>query len=215
MRHQNRIQKIGRTAAHRRATLSAMAEALLQHKRITTTLVKAKALRTYVEPLITRAKDDTTANRRQVFRHLQNKESIKELFDQIAGKIGDRPGGYTRIVKLGQRPGDGTEMAIIELVDYNTTGTTTKKAARRRTRRSAGTGKAKAEGAETTEATPKAPKTTPKTEKVSDTSPESASDVSAQAPGTPLDAPEATAGHAAGNPESGIGTEAGQNDGNR
>ena len=210
MRHQNTIKKIGRTAAHRRATLSAMAEALIQHKRITTTFVKAKALRMYVEPLLTRAKEDTTANRRQVFRHLQNKESIKELFDQIAGKIGDRPGGYTRIVKLGQRPGDGTEMAIIELVDYNTTGTATKKAARRRTRRSSGSTK-KAEGdAPQAEA---APKTTPKTEAASATSPESASDASAQAPGTPLDAPEATAGGIA--PESGAGTEAGQNDSNR
>ena len=210
MRHQNTIKKLGRTAAHRRATLSAMSEALIQHKRITTTFVKAKALRMYVEPLLTRAKDDTTANRRQVFRHLQNKESIKELFDVIAPKIGDRPGGYTRIVKLGQRPGDGTEMAIIELVDYHTTGAAPKKATRRRTRR--GTGKAA--GTETTSAE-KAPKTTAKTETASETSPEVTSDASAQAPGTPLDAPEATAGHMASNPESGIGNEAGQNDNNR
>ncbi len=138
MRHQKTVKKLGRTAAHRRATLSAMSEALIQHKRIQTTFVKAKALRTYIEPLLTRSKEDTTANRRQVFRHLQNKESIKELFDVIAPLIADRPGGYTRVVKIGQRVGDGTEMAIIELVDYNTTGDAPKKASRRRTRRSTG-----------------------------------------------------------------------------
>ena len=221
MRHQKTVKKLGRTAAHRRATLSAMSEALIQHKRIQTTFVKAKALRTYVEPLLTRSKEDTTANRRQVFRHLQNKESIKELFDVIAPLIADRPGGYTRIVKIGQRVGDGTEMAIIEFVDYNTTGEAPKKAARRRTRRSTGaTAKnaggdraAKADGtaaAATAEATPK---TTPKADTPQENSPESGSDASAQAPGTPLDAPEATAGGPAANSETAPGGQAAANQG--
>ena len=217
MRHQKTVKKLGRTAAHRRATLSAMSEALIQHKRITTTFVKAKALRTYVEPLLTRSKEDTTANRRQVFRHLQNKESIKELFDVIASKIADRPGGYTRIVKLGQRVGDGTEMAVIELVDYNTTGDAPKKAARRRTRRSTGTAAKNAEGdrAAKTEGTAAeaTPKTTPKADTPQENSPESGSDASAQAPGTPLDAPEATAGGPAANSETAPGGQAAANQG--
>jgi large subunit ribosomal protein L17 len=119
MRHQNKIKKLGRTAAHRKATLAAMSSALIEHKRIETTLPKAKALRSFVEPLITRAKEDTTANRRQVFRRLQNKEAVKELFGDIATSVGDRPGGYTRVIKLGLRQGDSAEMAVIELVDYN------------------------------------------------------------------------------------------------
>lgn len=119
MRHQIKGFKLGRTRAHRKATLAALSNALIRHKRIKTTVTKAKALRMYVEPIINRAKDDSTQNRRQVFRHLQDKESVKELFGDVAEKIGDRPGGYTRIVKLGQRAGDSAEMAIIELVDYN------------------------------------------------------------------------------------------------
>lgn len=119
MRHQKKIKKLGRTASHRKATLAAMGSALIEHKRIETTLPKAKALRSFVEPLINRAKEDTTANRRQVFRHLRNKEAVKELFGDIAGRVGDRPGGYTRVVKLGLRQGDAAEVALIELVDYN------------------------------------------------------------------------------------------------
>ena len=119
MRHQRKRHRIGRGHAHRKATLSALSNALIRHKRITTTLPKAKALRVYVEPLINRAKSDTTHNRRQVFRHLQDKESIKELFGEISDKISGRPGGYTRVVKLGQRAGDAAPMAMIELVDYN------------------------------------------------------------------------------------------------
>lgn len=119
MRHQKKRFKLGRTAAHRRATLAAMACALIEHKKIETTLVKAKALRTYIEPIITRAKDDTTHNRREIFRHLHRKEAIKELFGVIAPKVGDRPGGYTRVLRLGLRHGDAAEMAIIELVDWN------------------------------------------------------------------------------------------------
>lgn len=119
MRHQKKGFKLGRTSAHRKATLQSMSNALILHKRITTTITKAKALRMFVEPIINRAKDDSMQNRRQAFRYLQDKESIKELFGDIANKIADRPGGYTRIIKLGQRAGDSTEMAIIELVDYN------------------------------------------------------------------------------------------------
>ncbi len=119
MRHQNKGFKLGRTSAHREATLAALSSALIERKRIRTTVTKAKALRMYVEPLITRSKDDTTHNRREVFRHLQNKRAVTELFAEVATKIGDRPGGYTRVVKLGARPGDAAEMAIIELVDYN------------------------------------------------------------------------------------------------
>lgn len=119
MRHRNKGFKLGRTQSHRAATLASLSAALIEHKRIRTTLTKAKALRMYVEPLITRAKDDSTHSRREVFRHLQNKHAVKELFDDVSGKVGERAGGYTRVIKLGPRSGDGAEMAIIELVDYN------------------------------------------------------------------------------------------------
>ncbi|MFV1979551.1 MAG: 50S ribosomal protein L17, partial [Rhodothermia bacterium] len=119
MRHGKRINKIGRGAAHRKATLAAMSTALIQHKRITTTYTKAKALRGFVEPLINRAKSDTVHNRRQVFRRLQDKEAVTTLFEEVAEKVGDRAGGYTRVVKLGKRQGDAAEVAMIELVDYN------------------------------------------------------------------------------------------------
>ena len=119
MRHRKKGKKIGRTAPHRKRTLQALSNALIENKQITTTVAKAKALRPFVEPLITRAKEDTKHNRRQVFRHLQNKETISELFEEVADRVGDRPGGYTRIIKLGQRSGDGAELALVELVDYN------------------------------------------------------------------------------------------------
>lgn len=119
MRHGDKINNLGRTAAHRRAMLANMAIALIEHKRITTTLAKAKALRRYIEPLITKAKNNTTHSRRVVFSYLQNKEAIKELFSTVADKIGDRPGGYVRVIKLGFRRGDGAETAMIELVDFN------------------------------------------------------------------------------------------------
>jgi large subunit ribosomal protein L17 len=119
MRHGDKIKNLSRTASHRRALLANLAINLIEHKRITTTLTKAKSLRVYVEPLITRCKQDTTHNRRMVFSYLQNKESIKELFGVISDKIGDRPGGYTRIIKLAPRFGDAAEMALIELVDFN------------------------------------------------------------------------------------------------
>lgn len=119
MRHRKKGKKLGRTSSHRRRTLQALSTALIENKRITTTVAKAKALRPFVEPLITRAKEDTQHNRRQVFRYLQNKEAIQELFGEVSERVGDRPGGYTRIVRLGQRSGDGAELAMVELVDYN------------------------------------------------------------------------------------------------
>ncbi len=119
MRHGKRFNHLGRTASHRKAMLSNMASSLILHKRITTTVAKAKALRQYVEPLITKSKTDTTHNRRVVFSYLQDKESVKILFDEISEKVSDRPGGYTRIIKTGNRLGDNAEMCIMELVDYN------------------------------------------------------------------------------------------------
>jgi large subunit ribosomal protein L17 len=119
MRHGDKVNNLGRKKAHREALLSNLASQLIEHKRIVTTLAKAKALRTYVEPLITKSKQNTTHQRRVVFSYLQNKEAIKELFDVISAKIAGRPGGYTRIIKLGIRPGDNAEQAMIELVDFN------------------------------------------------------------------------------------------------
>ena len=119
MRHGDKINNLGRTAAHRRAMLANMAASLIEHKRITTTLAKAKALRRYIEPLITKAKSNTTHSRRVVFSYLKNKHAIKELFGPIAEKVAERPGGYVRVIKLGFRRGDGAETALIELVDFN------------------------------------------------------------------------------------------------
>ena len=119
MRHNKKFNHLSRTADHRNAMLANMAISLIMHKRITTTLAKAKALKMYVEPLITRSKDDTTHSRRVVFGYLQNKESIKELYGVVAPKVGDRPGGYTRIIKLGTRQGDAATIAFIELVDFD------------------------------------------------------------------------------------------------
>lgn len=121
MRHGNKINNLGRKAAHRKSMLANMACSLIEHKRINTTLAKAKALKVFVEPLITKSKEDTTHNRRIVFSNLRNKYAVTELFKEVSVKVGDRPGGYTRIIKLGNRLGDNAEMAMIELVDYNTT----------------------------------------------------------------------------------------------
>ncbi len=121
MRHGDKVNNLGRTAAHRRALLANLAIALIEHKRITTTLAKAKALRRYVEPLVTKAKDNSTHSRRVVFSYLQNKYAAAELFGAVAEKVGDRPGGYVRIIKLGFRRGDGAETAMIEFVDFNET----------------------------------------------------------------------------------------------
>ena len=125
MRHQRKRHKLGRTASHRKATLVALSNALITHKRVTTTVSRAKALRTFIEPIITRAKDDSQHNRRQAFRHLRDKQAVTTLFTEVAEKIGERPGGYTRVVRIGRRAGDAAPMAIIELVDYNETGTAT------------------------------------------------------------------------------------------
>src|SRR6185312_6046914 len=119
MRHGDKGNNLSRTASHRKALLSNLACQLFQHKKIVTTLAKAKALRPYVEPLITKSKDNTTHQRRIVFSHLQDKDAVKELFDVISAKIASRPGGYTRVIKLGKRAGDNAELAMIELVDYN------------------------------------------------------------------------------------------------
>lgn len=119
MRHQKKFNHLGRKSAHRKAMLSNMASSLIIHKRIHTTVAKAKALRVFVEPLITKSKEDTTHSRRTVFSYLQNKEAVTELFREISKKIMERPGGYTRILKTGNRFGDNAEMCLIELVDYN------------------------------------------------------------------------------------------------
>jgi large subunit ribosomal protein L17 len=135
MRHGKKINHLSRKSAHRRAMLSNMATSLIMHKRITTTLAKAKALRVYVEPLITRSKDDSTHSRRVVFSYLQSKEAVTELFRDISVKVAERPGGYTRIIKLGTRLGDNAEMAMIELVDFNLNLLGTKEPAKAKTRR--------------------------------------------------------------------------------
>lgn len=139
MRHNKKFNHLSRTADHRAAMLANMAISLITHKRITTTLAKAKALKMYVEPLITKSKDDSTNSRRVVFSYLQNKEALKELFGTVAQKVGDRPGGYTRIIKLGTRQGDAAQICFIELVDFDDNMAKTdapKKKATRRSRRS-------------------------------------------------------------------------------
>ncbi len=167
MRHGDKINNLGRTASHRKALLSNMACQLIAHKRIVTTLAKAKALRTYVEPLITKGKDNTTHQRRVVFSYLQDKEAVAELFGAIAEKIGGRPGGYTRIIKLGTRTGDNAETALIELVDFNEVygkATTETKEPAKRTRRGRSGGKKAADAPATDASTvvtsaPEAPAT--------------------------------------------------------
>ena len=137
MRHGDKIKNLGRTNSHRSALLCNLTSQLIQHKRITTTLAKAKALRVFAEPLITKSKTDTMHNRRTVFSYLQDKESIKELFGVISDKVADRPGGYTRIIKLPRRVGDAADMAMIELVDFNEIyGKDVEAAAAKKTRRS-------------------------------------------------------------------------------
>jgi large subunit ribosomal protein L17 len=169
MRHGKKINHLGRKAAHRQSLLSNLASSLILHKRITTTVAKAKALRKYVEPLLTKSKDDTTHSRRVVFSYLGNKESVKTLFGEVASKIADRPGGYTRIIKLADtRLGDNAEMCLMELVDFNTLYTKDGGAKKAKTRR--GRARKKDEGAETgveaeSPATEKAPKSEKKTKK--------------------------------------------------
>jgi len=151
MRHGDKVKNLGRKKAHRDALLMNLACQLIEHKRIVTTTAKAKALRVYVEPLITKGKDNTTHQRRVVFSYLQDKEAVKELFGNVAEKVAGRPGGYTRIIKLGARIGDNAETAMIELVDFNDIygkGKGEAKATAKKTRRAGGT-KKKAETAET------------------------------------------------------------------
>lgn len=136
MRHGKKFNHLGRKAAHRKAMLSNMATSLILHKRISTTLAKAKELKKYVEPLVTRAKEDTTHNRRVAFSYLKNKEGIIALFGEVISKVGTRPGGYTRIIKTGYRLGDNAEMCIIELVDFNELMLKDSKPAKKTTRRS-------------------------------------------------------------------------------
>jgi large subunit ribosomal protein L17 len=167
MRHNKNFNHLGRKSGHRKAMLANMASSLILHKRIETTLAKAKALRVYVEPLITKSKDDTTHSRRTVFSYLKQKEAITELFRVIAPKIADRPGGYTRVLKLGFRQGDAADMAMIELVDFNEVmisgakpevkKTTTRRSGAKKTAETAVEGEAKA---------PKAPKAEPKAKAV-------------------------------------------------
>ena len=147
MRHNKKFNHLGRTASHRNAMLANMAISLIMHKRITTTLAKAKALKKYVEPLITRSKDDTTNSRRVVFSYLQNKFAVTELFKVISEKVANRPGGYTRIIKLGTRQGDAAEMCFIELVDFDENMAKAPKAAKK-TRRSRKAATAEAPAAE-------------------------------------------------------------------
>ena len=157
MRHGKKFNHLGRTADHRRAMLANMAISLIMHKRITTTLAKAKALKKYVEPLITRSKDDSTNSRRVVFSYLQNKEALKELFGPVAQKVGDRPGGYTRIIKLGFRQGDAAEKAFIELVDFDENMLKSPKAEKKTRRSRKSTAKAEAPVAEEVKAEESAP----------------------------------------------------------
>ncbi|MDN3668331.1 50S ribosomal protein L17 [Echinicola jeungdonensis] len=148
MRHGKKFNHLGRKAPHRKAMLSNMAASLVLHKRISTTLAKAKELRKYVEPLVTRAKEDTTHNRRIVFSYLQDKEAIKSLFGEVVDRVGNRAGGYTRIIKTGFRLGDNAEMCIIELVDFNELMLKEAAPAKKKTRRSRrGSGKSASEGA--------------------------------------------------------------------
>ena len=161
MRHGDKIKNLSRTKAHRDALLSNLASQLIAHKRIVTTLAKAKALRVYVEPIITKGKENTTHQRRVVFSYLQDKEAVKELFSTVAEKVGGRPGGYTRIIKLGARTGDAAETALIELVDFNEIygkGKGEAKEGAKKTRRSRSGGKkageVKAEDTKTEEAKP-------------------------------------------------------------
>lgn len=135
MRHGKKVNHLGRKTAHRRSMLANMACSLIEHKRINTTVAKAKALKQFVEPLVTKSKEDTTHNRRIVFSRLRQKEAVTELFRDVAVKVGDRPGGYTRIIKLGNRLGDNADMAMIELVDYNEIYNANKPAKKKSTRR--------------------------------------------------------------------------------
>ena len=165
MRHNRKVNHLGKTSSHRKAMLANMATSLIMHKRIKTTVAKAKALRIYVEPLLTKSKEDSTHSRRMVFGYLQNKDAVTELFREISPKIAERPGGYTRILKIGNRVGDSAEMCYIELVDYNENmlGAKAEAGAKTGKRRRRGSGKKKEEAE-----TPVTKKSTKKTEEVTE-----------------------------------------------
>jgi large subunit ribosomal protein L17 len=152
MRHRLKGSKLGRTASHRKATLRSLSIALITHHRVVTTLSKAKELRRHIEPVITRSKEDTTHNRREVFSFIHDNDTVSKLFNEVGPKVADRPGGYTRVIKIGYRTGDSADMAVIELVDYNTTGTEDATKKKKRTRR-AGSGKASVKSTTVAEAT--------------------------------------------------------------
>lgn len=175
MRHGNKVNNLGRTASHRKAMLSNMACSLIEHKRINTTLAKAKALRGYVEPLLTKSKTDSTHNRRTVFSYLQNKEVVSELFRDVAPRIAERNGGYTRIIRTGYRLGDNAEMCMIELVDFNDVYTNEK--AKKNTRRSRRAGGAKKEGEATVATEAEVVETTEAAAPAEETAPEAAVEV--------------------------------------
>jgi len=179
MRHGKKVNHLGRQAAHRKAMLSNMACSLIEHKRITTTVAKAKALRGFVEPLLTKAKTDSTHSRRTVFSYLQNKEVVSELFRDVAPKIADRPGGYTRIIRTGYRLGDNAEMCMIELVDFNEiySNESTKKTTRRSRR--GGASKAATETTATAEVAEEAVEVAEEETKAADATEESTDDADA------------------------------------
>lgn len=158
MRHGKKFNHLGKTASHRRSMLANMACSLIAHKRINTTLAKAKALRQYIEPLLTKSKVDNTHNRRIVFSYLRDKDAITELFRDIATKIADRPGGYLRIIKLGSRQGDNADMAMVELVDYNEIYNPNGKKVKKATRRKGKASKTETVTAETIESAEQTPK---------------------------------------------------------
>jgi large subunit ribosomal protein L17 len=162
MKHGKKINHLGRTSTHRKSMLSNMAASLILHKKITTTIAKAKALKPYVEPLLTRAKEDSTHSRRVVFSYLQSKEAVSELFREISQKIAARPGGYTRILKTGHRQGDNADMCILELVDYNELMVSGKEEAKSKTTRRKRTSGKKKESETAGEKTPKAKPSTKK-----------------------------------------------------
>ena len=157
MRHGKKVNHLSRKSAHRKAMLANMASSLVEHKRIKTTLAKAKALKTYLEPVVTKAKNDTTHSRRTAFRYLRSKEATKILFDEIAQKIADRPGGYLRVIRLGNRLGDNALMAMIEFVDYNDVYTNDKEKAKSKKKRTRRSGKSKSSDSNATEAKKEAP----------------------------------------------------------
>lgn len=172
MRHGKKFNHLGRTKSHRKAMLSNMACSLIEHKRINTTLAKAKALRGFVEPLITKSKDDSTHSRRIVFSYLNNKHVVSELFREVAPKVADRPGGYTRIIKTGNRLGDNAEMCMMELVDFNEVYVSEAKPEKKKTRRRRGGAKTAAAATEAPKAEATETKEEPKAEKADDSAEE-------------------------------------------